>query len=134
MKKSLLLSNSRNGVAALLTVVIVGAAALIMAFSASLLGVGELELGYTATQGGKTLSIAEACVEEALQQLRLDENYNGGSLSLGDGSCIMDVAGSGSDRTVHVSSTVDIYHKKIDVDLTLLGSSIVINSWEEVGE
>ena len=129
MKKSI--KKNQSGIAALLTVVIVAAATLIMAYSASLLGLGELELGYTSQKGAEALSAADSCVEEALRRLRLDSNYSGGTLNVGNGSCIMNITANGNDRTIAAESTIGEYHKKIEAQIALSGNVITINSWEE---
>src|SRR3989338_4004894 len=121
-----------KGATALLKVVIVGAATLIMAVSASYLGLGELDLGYTSQKGAETFFIADGCMEEGLRQLRLDTGYTGDTLSLGDGSCIISVVSSGNDRTITVTATMNEYNKKLEVNLTLTGNVITINSWVEL--
>jgi hypothetical protein len=128
--------SANDGFAALLTIVIVSAAVLIMAYNASLLGLGELDLGYTSQKGGETLSIAEGCLEETLRQIRLDTNYGIGAgtinLTVSNGSCTITVADLGSDqRRVTITGTNDIYNKKIEATLTLTGNVIAINSWIE---
>jgi hypothetical protein len=124
---------NNQGAAAILTAVIVGAAALIIAFSASILGLGELDLGYTSGQGGEAFAIADGCMEEALRQIRLDTSYagTGSALSLGDGTCIIGVTSSGSTRQVSVTSTLGSYHSVLEVGLTLSGNVITVDSWEE---
>ncbi len=62
----------RSGFAALLAIVVIGAAALIMAYNSSLLGLGELESGYTSQQGSEAFSLAEGCMDEALRRLRIN--------------------------------------------------------------
>ncbi len=127
-------ANNQRGMAALLTIVIISAATLIMAFNASLLGLGELDLGYTAQKGSQALSVADSCVEEALRRLRLNSSYSGGTLSSGNGSCTVNVEASGSNRTITTTSTVDEFHKKIQVTATLAGSNTTINTWQESTE
>jgi len=128
---NLLHSHSQNGFIALLTVIIISAAALIIAYNASLLGLGELDMGYDSQRGGETLSIADGCMEEAFSRLKLDSNYNGGALNLGDGSCTIVVVANVNDRIITITSTLDIYNKKIEADVTLIGNVITINSWTE---
>ncbi|MBD3311545.1 MAG: hypothetical protein GF349_03545 [Candidatus Magasanikbacteria bacterium] len=129
--KNKFLQDSR-GVAALLTIVIVGAAALIMAYSTSVLGLGELEMGYSSQKGDQALLLADGCIEEALNRLRLDAGYTGSNLYLGDGSCIIGVSGVGGSRVIFATGTVDIYTKVIRVEATLSGSNVDVTTWEEV--
>lgn len=128
--------NSQSGVAALMTVVIVAAAALIIAQSAALLGIGELDLGYTAQRGAEALSVADGCMEETLHRIRLNTSYGVGAgdinLTVTNGSCVIAVIDLGSNqRRVTVTGTSGDYNKKIEVTLTLSGTAITIDSWEE---
>ena len=123
--------NNQKGVVALLIVIIVGASTLIMAISSALLGMGELDLGYTMGRSEETLVLTDGCVEEALLQIKRNTSYIGESLVLSNGSCIISVVSSGSDRIITVVGTVENYNKKIEVTLTLSGNQIIINSWKE---
>ncbi len=131
-KGQLPVASCQSGVAALLTVVIVAAATLIMSYSASLLGLGELDMGYTSSLGAEAFSVADGCMEEAFRRIRLDTNYNGGSLGLGSGTCIIGVVANGNNRTITVTGTVLEYNKKIEANLILSGNVITIDSWEEI--
>lgn len=130
--------NTQSGIAALLTIVIVGAATLVMAYSASLLGLGELDLGYTSGRGAEAFSIADGCMEETLRRIRLNTAYGtvGGQINLTvpNGTCEINVSvGNPSERIVNVlgSTTGGGYNKKIQAALTLSGNIITITSWEE---
>lgn len=126
-------SYKQKGVSAIITIVILSVAGLIMAYSAVILGLGELEMGYNLQQGGETLAIADGCMEEALRRIRVDSSYSGDTLNLGDGSCIISVAGSDSSRTITVISSIGNYNKKIESNISLSGSGkITIDSWEEL--
>jgi hypothetical protein len=128
---------NNKGAAALLTVIIVSAAVLVMAYSASVLGLGELDMGYTSQRGAESFSIADGCMEEALRRIKINSSsYSGSSLSLGGGSCIISVSGAGSNRTITVSSTIssngNTYGKKIQSGITLSGDTITVSSWNEI--
>lgn len=126
------LPKNNRGAAALLTIVIIGAASLIMAISVAQLGLGELEMGYIEGKGSAALAFADGCGEEALVRLRKDSTYTGEILTLDDKSCTIVVTGSGADRTVFSTATVGSYTKKIQMQITLNSSAITINSWSEV--
>ncbi len=124
---------NQQGAAAILTVVIVGAATLLMAYSASLLGLGELEMGYLAQKGEEAFYVADGCVQEAMHRLRKDSGYSGSSLNLGNGSCIISVAGSGSERAITVTGTLGVHTKTISTDLRLKTATApaAIILWQE---
>lgn len=130
-------ATSQRGFAALLTVVIVSAAALTISLGAALLGIGELDLGYTAQKGGAAFAYTEGCLEEALQQLKFDTGYNGGTLSNEDGSCRIQVSGSGTTRTIVVEGNIQgTYYKHLEVGVSLEGleyPTITITDWGEGG-
>jgi hypothetical protein len=127
--------NSRQGFAALLTIVVVSAAVLIMAYSASLLGLGELDLGHTSQKGDEASAIADGCMDESFRRLRLNIGYLGETVMTSNGSCIISVVASGGNRTITVTaSTTDNHYKKIEANVTLSADVlpvITVNSWEE---
>jgi hypothetical protein len=124
--------DSKKGFVALMTIVIVSAAALIIAYSASFLGLGELDMGYVEYRGSEAYYIADGCMEEALERLRLDASYTGSILSMTNGSCIMSVVtGGGISTTTITASTTDSYHKKLESVTAVSGGVVTINSWEE---
>lgn len=127
---------TKSAVAALLTVIIISAVVLIMAYTASMLGLGELDLGYTSQKGAETLSVADGCIEETMRRIRLDTNYGVGageiSLTVSNGSCIIQVTDlGGNQRRITVVGTSGDYNKKIQTEITLDNNVISINSWEE---
>ncbi|MCK5591230.1 MAG: hypothetical protein KAI72_04670 [Candidatus Pacebacteria bacterium] len=126
------LQKDQKGIAAILTVIIISAATLIMAFNSSLLGLGELELGYTSQKSGEAMAVADSCVEESLRRLRLDSSYAGGVLNVNSDSCVINIVVAGANRTIVAESTVGEYHKKIQVEATLSGRDVTVNSWQEL--
>lgn len=124
--------NVSSGFTVITTILIIGVAALIMGYSASLLGLGELEMGYSSSRGSEAFYLADGCMEETLRRLKIDSGYLGEVLNLGDGSCTITVVPSGGNRTITVTGSIFEYHKTIEVNLVLSGSDIVITSWEEI--
>ena len=129
---------NQKGIAALLVVVILTASTLIMAYNASLFGLGEIELGFTSQKGGEALALAEACMEESMRRIKIDSEYGVGAgdinLLIGANSCIINISKNLNDRTVVTTGTVDRFNKKIETIISLSGASndiITINSWEE---
>lgn len=122
---------NQNGIAAILTIVIVGAAALLMAYSASFLGLGDLAIGYDTQRGGEAFSIADGCVEEGLRRLKLDADYGGETLNVGDGSCIITVLPTGNNRLVTAVSALGNYHKAVEANVDIVAGEIIFHSWAE---
>lgn len=125
--------NNTEGLSLLLIVVIVGSAALIMALSTTLLGIGELDLGVTSQKSAETFALTDGCVEEALRRLRLDSGYAGGSLSYGAGTCIIGVQSNLQNRIITATGTVDIYTRVVQMDVDIDADGvIVVNNWNEL--
>ena len=128
--------NTNGGFAALLTIIIVSASAFLMAYSASVLGLYELEIGYTAQKGSEALSVADGCLEESLYRLRMDTSYVGDTLTYGLSSCTINVSGSGLSRTITIAADIESsFYKHLEVEVTLSGTvypTITITDWNEV--
>ncbi len=136
--------NLQAGFAALLAVIIIGAAALIIALNSSLLGLGELDLGYTSQKGSEAFSVADGCAEELMRRIRINNSYqlNAASTTFDlfndtTASCefrITDMDGVNTRRFI-VRGTRGIYTKLIRINATLAGAQlneITITRWEEV--
>ena len=128
---NVLYCNDKRGAAALLLVVILGVAALLMAVGASRLSLGEIEMGYNAQKGAEAFGVADGCAEEALERLRVDAGYTGGSLPLGGGTCIITVV-TGANTVIDATGSVGGYHRRIEISLTLNNHIITIFRWNEV--
>ena len=128
------LMKNKAGIAALFTVIVIGSAGLLMAYGAVMLGIGELELGYTASRGAEAFALADGCVDEALERLRVNESYSGGILTLPNGWCDIQVQviPSPTQRTITVTGTINtMYYKKLQAVVTV-GSAVTIDSWLEL--
>ena len=121
----------QRGIAALIVVVLIGATALIMAFSASWFGIVDLDTGYIAKKGEEVGALADGCMDNALQRLRFDINYTGETLSAGGGSCIISAVANGNDRIVTVGASIGNYYQGLTASVTLNGNVVALNSWQE---
>lgn len=155
------MSNVQSGFAALIAIVAIGAAALLIAYNASLIGLGELESGYTSQQGSKAFSIADGCMDEALRRLRINPALTGPLpiLVSGGGSCSVTISPSVASTagppatcatfvagtsigvtatgcTAAVCPATIGYSKKICAELTINTTNqinaITISRWEEI--
>ena len=122
---------NKNGVAMLLVVIILTAAALIVASSVLFQGLGELDMGYTYQCGEESFAAVDGCVEDALQRLKIDSGYTGGTLALGNGNCIIGVSGILPNKVIMATSTVGSCVKRLQTNVTINSGSITINSWLE---
>jgi hypothetical protein len=131
-----------SGLAAILTVVIVGAASLLLALNAAILGIIELDSGFDARQGMITFYLTDGCVEETLRRIRINPDYGIGNgtinLTASNGTCqisVTDPASPSNQRSVTITGNIDNYYQTITTDLTLAsdptGPLIIIGTWQE---
>ena len=130
MKPSIVKNN--NGVAALLSVVIIGVVALLMAKNSAMIGRADLDIVNNNIFSSIAESNAESCLEEALRQIQLDENYTNSALSidLTQGSCIVEVVKNDRDYTLLSEGQMLVYLKSIEVQASLSGGAVMIDSWK----
>ncbi len=127
-------SSSHAGYVTLLTVLVVSAVGVAVASSLLLLGIGNARSSLALQQSKSAAALADACAEEALQQLRFSTSYSGtATLTLGAGTCSYTViVGSGEAREVEATGTVGTVVRKVDVFVSQLTPKTVISSWQEV--
>ena len=125
-----------GGYVALLAVLVVGAVGIAVVLSVILLGVGSSRTSFAVELSDQAKGLANACVEEALQQIRDSTPFTGaGSLTFGQGTCNYTVtAGAGENRTIDGSGTVDNVVRKAKVTVTAINPLITIGSWQEIAD
>lgn len=96
-----------NGFVLTIALIIVSAIIAIVMISAALESIVNVERAALSVDRVETSQSAEGCMEEALLRLNWDNAYAGGSVTIGSVSCTIEVTGSGSTRTVTVSSTLN---------------------------
>ena len=115
----------------LITVIVAGAVALAIGLGVALRSVGELSMGLAENQSAETLAIADGCVQEALQRLSLSYTYAGATLTVGDGSCVITVTDSGTDKAIAVTATIAKWTRKIAAVAGKTNGKIVLRDWKE---
>ena len=128
--------NKKNGFITLISVLIVGAVGVAIAASLLLLGLGSSRTSFALEQSNQAKALANACGEEALQQIRDSTPFSGtGSLTLGQGTCTYTVVKlTGQNRTVTASGTVGTIIRKVSISLDKITPNINITSWQEVAD
>lgn len=122
----------QKGMAALFTILVIGAAALIIARSATFLSIGSLDTTFIIDKEREVEYLTDGCIGESLRRLQLDRNYVATNFVLAqdNGSCSVTVSGSGYDRVINAIGTVGSYNKKITAELTIDDNNqIIINTW-----
>lgn len=125
----------KEGYIALTTVLIVGVVASVIMVSLLTLG-----LGYTRSSNSEYLSIqaktlANACAEDALRQIRANTSFTATNttINLGSGSCTYSVTNTGgTNRTIDVSGAAASVTRKLQIFITAISPKITISSWQEI--
>ena len=132
-KKSEKLYNDNKGYVTLVSVLVVGAVGTAIALSLILLGNGSSRTSFALQQSAQAKGLANACAEEALEQIRGSTSFTGsGNLTLGQGTCSYTVTNTGgTNRTVTASGTVGTIIRKVSISITAIDPLIVVSSWQE---
>lgn len=110
----------KDGVSALITIIMIAAIGLTLGLSINGLGLNELLAGYNVQRSEEVFRLGEVCFEEAHYRLKRSNAYVGGTVSLGAlGDCDITISGAGSTRTVSVTATKNDFTQTFDTDVTL---------------
>ncbi len=125
-----------KGYIALVTVLVTGAVGVAIAVSVVLLGLGVSRTSFAAQQSLQARALADACVEEALQQIHDSTPYTGtAGLTLGQGSCSYTVTSQGGqNRTVISTGTVGTIVRKVKVIISGINPNVTLTSWQELAD
>lgn len=123
-----------SGYITLLSILVVGAVGIAVTISLVLLGLGSSRTSFAVEQSNQAKGLANACAEEALQQIRDSTPFTGtGNLSFGQGTCTYTVTSQGgSNRTVDATGTAGSILRKVRVIVSTINPSIGISSWQEI--
>ena len=125
--------NNDAGYVTLISVLVVGAVGVAIALSLILLGAGSSRTSFALQQSVQAKGLANACAEEALEQIRESTLFTGsGNLTIGQGTCSYTVTDTGgTNRTVTASGTVGTIIRKVSISITAINPLIVVTSWQE---
>ncbi len=128
-------TRSRPGYVFLVTVLMIGAIASTTLLSLLLLGWAAEQNGYLQVQSQQAFEYADTCAERAIRSLRLDPTYAGDErFTFGTSSCYIHPIGGGGnlDRRVCVESSSGNVVRRMELLLSRLFPSVVVDSWQEV--
>ena len=127
--------DSQKGYVVLMAVILITTISLLIAVSLLTFGSVSSKSSTTLEQSAQSRGLADACMETALRQLRVNFNFSGtGNLTLTSGTCQYNVIRQGSNRIVQASGTVGTLTRKAVSNISRSGSRLVVNSWQEVGD
>lgn len=122
-----------RGYITLISVLIVGAVGTAITTSLILLGLGSSRVSFAIEQSNQAKALANACAEEALQQIRDSESYpETGELSLGQGACSYTVKNQDEqNRAIDTSGTVGTIVRKVEMTIDQIDPAIRVVLWQE---
>lgn len=125
---------THQGFITLISVLVVSAVGVAITLSMILLGLGSSRTSFAMEQSNQAKALANACAEEAMQQIRDSTPFTGtGNLTLGQGTCTYTVTNDGGqNRTITTSGTVGTIIRKDTVIINQINPTITVTSWQEV--
>ena len=127
-------AKNHQGYITLITVLITGAIGAAIAVSILLLGLGSSKTSFSLEQSNQAKALANACAEEALQQIHDSASFEGtGNLTLSQGTCTYTVTKlTDQNRTITTNGTVGTIIRKVSITLDKITPNINVTSWQEV--
>lgn len=127
------MKSNEQGYVALLSVLILGSVATAVGVALLVTGTDAQREILITQQSVQARGLADACAEEALQQLHDNSAFAGtNNLTLATGSCNYTVVSTGpSTRTVTTTAAAGNVVRKVQVYVTMSSSSISVTSWQE---
>ncbi len=130
------MNRSESGFITLTSVIILAAIGTAIVTSVLLLSVSSTRNAFAEQQSYQARALADACGEEALQQIWNLNSFTGtNTITLGQGSCTYTVTNTGgTTRKITASGTVGTIVRKIQISLSAVNPNITVSSWQEVAD
>lgn len=127
------MKHTSDGYVALLSVLIIGAAATAISLTLLISGVNSQQSALATQQAIQARELANGCAEEALQKVHDSTLYTGsGTLNLDTISyCNYTVLNAAGVATISSTGVVNSVVKKLVVYATINSTNITITSWQE---
>ncbi|MEE8131913.1 MAG: hypothetical protein V3T98_02615 [Candidatus Paceibacterota bacterium] len=127
---------NQKGYVTLISVLVVGAVGMAIVVSLIQFGLGYSRTSFALEQSGQAKLLADACAEEALEQIRESTPFTGsGELALGFGSCNYTIAsGGGQNRTITTTGKVGTIIRKVKIIIDKINPQINITFWQDVAD
>jgi len=122
---------TKNGYAAIVTVMVVGAVLVLTGVGVVLNSINEVQSSFGEGQREVTLALVDACAQESLLEINKN-NALPGTITLPQGSCTVTINSQvGNSWDFTVSGTFGFYNKSVQITATRT-TSVVVNSWQEI--
>lgn len=122
-------TSDQRGFVSLLAVMLVLAAVGVLALTWSTSSVSELEHGYFENRAQVGRLQAEACLEEGLYRVKLDNAFTGGIFTVASTTCAVVVTGGGGERVLTATSTVDQFVGRVGARVSVDGRRVQLLEW-----
>lgn len=121
----------QRGVAILISVLIIGAAASVSALMVLYHALSTNESARVGQYGVQSMSIADGCAERALLELQSNNAFTGGATETINGqTCSYTVTNlSGSSKQIDTSATVSSSTTRVRVIVNQLNPQLIVESW-----
>jgi len=125
-----------RGIITLVSILIFGAMGLTISLALIMSATDSDLTSVTAIESAKARYLANACADEALEQIRQSTPFTGSNtINFQDGTCQYTVASQGGqNRTIEASGTVNTVVRKVAIAIDQINPSINISSWQEVAD
>jgi hypothetical protein len=125
---------SQRGFIAILTVIVLLAFSVSIMLGGTYLSIDQSQTGLVTVQGEVALQLTHGCAEDALLMAYRDENYEGGSVDLLNGTCEITVEKNGSTWDFRVVGQKNNFERILLITVEREPGSpgiITLTSWRE---
>ncbi|MFW0862432.1 MAG: hypothetical protein ACKKL6_02495 [Candidatus Komeilibacteria bacterium] len=119
---------NEQGMIALISILVISSVVLMITISLSWYSTAELQMSWWSNQSEVAYELAVSCMEEGLNDLRLDWSNTSKELSIDGDSCIINVVIAVDNATVVSTATVGDVTRSITA---IVDQSLEFISWEE---
>ncbi|TSC69648.1 MAG: hypothetical protein G01um101470_1021 [Parcubacteria group bacterium Gr01-1014_70] len=132
----IIMNDHQTGYIALMTVLIAGLIGISITVSLLLLGVSQSKTAIALDESNRAKALANACAEEALQQIRDTTSFMGtGALTFGADTCAYAVTDlGGENRQITATGNASTAVRKVKISINDITPLIIVSSWQEVAD
>lgn len=125
-----------KGYIALIGVLLIGVVAAATVISLIVMGINSLQTASALERANQAKALANACAEEALQQIRDATAFAGSfSLTFSQGVCSYQVTNNGGqNRQINILASAGTAQRNIVIAISQINPQIVITSWQELSD
>jgi len=119
---------NEKGMIALISILVISSVVLMITISLTWYSTAELQMSWLANQSGIAYELANSCLEEGFNDLRLDWADVNKELSIDGDSCIINIVVAVDSATVNSTATVGDITRSITA---IVNQSLEFISWQE---